>query len=60
MFAPNQKQAAAELLRVCKSGGKIGLANWTPASFIGALFKVLGAEGATAGWRLVARAVGHA
>lgn len=43
MFAPNQKQAAAELVRVCRSGGKIGLANWTPASFIGALFKVLGA-----------------
>jgi SAM-dependent methyltransferase len=44
MFAPNQKQAAAELARVCRSGGKIGLANWTPASFIGALFKVLGAK----------------
>lgn len=44
MFAPNQKQAAAELIRVCKSGGKIGLANWTPASFIGTLFKVLGAK----------------
>ncbi len=44
MFAPNQKQAAAELVRVCRSGGKIGLANWTPASFIGALFKVLGAK----------------
>ncbi|MCB1505258.1 MAG: methyltransferase domain-containing protein [Hyphomicrobiaceae bacterium] len=42
MFAPNQKQAAAELVRVCRSGGKIGLANWTPSSFIGALFKVLG------------------
>lgn len=44
MFAPNQKQAAAELVRVCNSGGKIGLANWTPTSFIGALFKVLGAK----------------
>src|SRR5207244_12572208 len=30
MFTPNQEQAAAELLRVCKSGGKLGLANWTP------------------------------
>ena len=30
MFTPNQNQAAAEMLRVCKSGGKIGLANWTP------------------------------
>lgn len=42
MFAPNQKQSASELLRVCKPGGKIGLANWTPESFIGALFKTLG------------------
>src|SRR5215212_1532224 len=30
MFAPNQEQAAAELLRVCRPGGRIGLANWTP------------------------------
>ena len=42
MFTPNQNQAARELLRVCKSGGKIGLANWTPDGFIGQLFKVLG------------------
>lgn len=42
MFAPNQEQAASELLRVCRPGGKIGLANWTPDSFIGQLFKVLG------------------
>jgi ubiquinone/menaquinone biosynthesis C-methylase UbiE len=42
MFTPNQFQAAAELLRVCKSGGKIGLANWTPEGFIGQLFKILG------------------
>lgn len=42
MFAPNQTQAAAELLRVCKSGGKIGLANWTPDGFIGRLFKIVG------------------
>jgi ubiquinone/menaquinone biosynthesis C-methylase UbiE len=42
MFTPNQDQAAAELLRVCKSGGKIGLANWTPEGFIGQLFKALG------------------
>jgi len=32
MFAPNQQQAANELIRVCRSGGKIGLANWTPES----------------------------
>ncbi|MEM8687344.1 MAG: class I SAM-dependent methyltransferase [Pseudomonadota bacterium] len=42
MFAPNQSQAAAELLRTCRQGGKIALANWTPESFIGALFKTLG------------------
>jgi len=42
MFTPNQEQAAAELLRVCKSGGKIGLANWTPESLIGQVFKTLG------------------
>jgi ubiquinone/menaquinone biosynthesis C-methylase UbiE len=42
MFTPNQERAAAELLRVCKRGGKIGLANWTPEGFIGQLFKTLG------------------
>lgn len=42
MFTPNQDKAAAEMLRVCKSGGKIGLANWTPDGFIGELFKVIG------------------
>jgi ubiquinone/menaquinone biosynthesis C-methylase UbiE len=42
MFTPNQNQAAAELLRVCKSGGQIGLANWTPEGFIGQVFKTLG------------------
>ena len=42
MFTPNQPQAAAELLRVCKSGGKVGLANWTPEGFIGQVFKTLG------------------
>jgi len=42
MFTPNQEKAAAELARVCRPGGKIGLASWTPASFIGELFKILG------------------
>jgi ubiquinone/menaquinone biosynthesis C-methylase UbiE len=42
MFTPNQDRAASELLRVCKSGGKIGLANWTPEGFIGQVFKTLG------------------
>ncbi|HWQ37170.1 MAG TPA: methyltransferase domain-containing protein, partial [Burkholderiales bacterium] len=42
MFTPNQEKAAAELARVCRSGGRIGLANWTPGSFIGELFKLIG------------------
>jgi ubiquinone/menaquinone biosynthesis C-methylase UbiE len=42
MFAPDQLQAARELTRVVKQGGKIGLANWTPEGFIGQLLKVVG------------------
>jgi SAM-dependent methyltransferase len=42
MFTPNQDKAAAELLRVCKPNGSIGLANWTPDGFIGQVFKTLG------------------
>ncbi len=42
MFTPNQKTAASELMRVTQDGGKIGLANWTPAGFVGQLFKTLG------------------
>jgi SAM-dependent methyltransferase len=42
MFTPDQDRAAAELLRVCRSGSKIGLANWTPDGFIGQLFKTIG------------------
>ncbi|MGQ3055051.1 MAG: class I SAM-dependent methyltransferase [Roseateles sp.] len=42
MFTPDQPKAAAELVRVCRRGGRIGLANWTPEGFIGQLFKVFG------------------
>jgi ubiquinone/menaquinone biosynthesis C-methylase UbiE len=42
MFTPNQELAASELMRVCHKGGKIGMANWTPESFIGQLFKTIG------------------
>jgi ubiquinone/menaquinone biosynthesis C-methylase UbiE len=42
MFAPDQARAAAELARVCRPGGRIGLANWTPEGFVGQLFKTLG------------------
>jgi ubiquinone/menaquinone biosynthesis C-methylase UbiE len=42
MFTPDQDRAAAELVRVCRRGGKIGLANWTPDGFIGQVFKTIG------------------
>jgi SAM-dependent methyltransferase len=42
MFAPDQEKAAGELLRVCKPGGKIGLANWTPGGFVGNMFRTIG------------------
>ena len=42
MFAPHQAAAAGELIRVCRAGGKIGMANWTPDGFVGQLFKTLG------------------
>jgi ubiquinone/menaquinone biosynthesis C-methylase UbiE len=42
MFTPNQEKAAAELARVVRKGGKIGLANWTPDGFIGQLLKTVG------------------
>jgi ubiquinone/menaquinone biosynthesis C-methylase UbiE len=42
MFTPDQQKAAREMARVCKRGGKIGLANWTPDSFIGQVFKTIG------------------
>ena len=42
MFTPDHERAAQELLRVCRPGGRIGLANWTPEGFIGQMFRVLG------------------
>jgi len=42
MFAPNQIQAATEMLRVVRKGGAIGLANWTPSGFVGQIFKIIG------------------
>jgi SAM-dependent methyltransferase len=42
MFAPNARRVAAELLRVCRPGGRIGMANWTPEGFIGQLFRTMG------------------
>ncbi len=42
MFCPRQEMAAGELLRVCRSGGRIGLSNWTPDGFIGQMLKTVG------------------
>jgi ubiquinone/menaquinone biosynthesis C-methylase UbiE len=42
MFAPDHEQAAAELVRVCRPGGTIALASWTPDGFIGELFRTVG------------------
>ena len=44
MFAPDHARTAAEMLRVTRAGGRIGMANWTPQGFIGRLFKVIGAH----------------
>ena len=43
MFTPDHTRPAREMLRVLRSGGRIGLANWTPEGFIGQLFKTIGA-----------------
>jgi ubiquinone/menaquinone biosynthesis C-methylase UbiE len=42
MFAPDHERAAAELVRVCRPGGTITLASWTPEGFIGGLLKTVG------------------
>lgn len=42
MFAPDQEQTAAELLRVCRPGGRIGMVNWTPDSYVAELFRAIG------------------
>jgi SAM-dependent methyltransferase len=42
MFVPDPQRAAAELVRVCRPGGRIGLANWTPTGFVGQMFKIVG------------------
>jgi SAM-dependent methyltransferase len=44
MFTPNPQRSSAEMLRVCRSGGTIGLANWDPTGFLGDMFKVIGAH----------------
>jgi SAM-dependent methyltransferase len=44
MFAPDHRRTAAEILRVCRPGGTIALASWTPEGFIGQLFRTIGAH----------------
>lgn len=44
MFAPRPEVAAAELLRVCRPGGRVAMANWTPTGFIGRMFKATAAH----------------
>lgn len=41
MFAPDHEKAAAEMMRVCRPGGRIGLASWTPTGFLGKLFRTI-------------------
>jgi hypothetical protein len=41
MFAPDHAKSSSELLRVCRLGGRIGLASWTPGGFIGQMFRVV-------------------
>jgi ubiquinone/menaquinone biosynthesis C-methylase UbiE len=44
MFAPRPEMVAAELVRVCRSGGRIAMANWTQSGFVGKMFKVMGSH----------------
>jgi hypothetical protein len=44
MFAPRQQQAADELVRVCRPGGLVGVAAWTPEGIAGQMFKTIGSH----------------
>lgn len=54
MFALDQDRASGELIRVCRRGGQVGLANWTPHGFIGELFRLIGSHTGSAGANLAA------
>jgi SAM-dependent methyltransferase len=42
MFAPRPERVAAEVVRVCRPGGRIVMGNWTPEGFVGQMFKTIG------------------
>jgi ubiquinone/menaquinone biosynthesis C-methylase UbiE len=42
MFTADHDRAATELVRVCRSGGRLGLASWTPTGFVGQMLKIVG------------------
>lgn len=42
MFAPDQERTASELVRVCRPGGRIGMVNWTPTSWVGEVGRLIG------------------
>jgi SAM-dependent methyltransferase len=44
MFAPDHRRAAGEIARACRSGGRVGLACWTPDGFAGEMFRTVGAH----------------
>ncbi len=54
MFALDQDRASAEMIRVCRRGGRVGVANWTPQGFIGELFKLIGSHAGSDGANLAA------
>ncbi len=59
MFAPDQERTAAELLRVCRPGGRIGMVNWTPDSYVGELFRTIGRYRAASAGTAAARTLGR-